>query len=64
MPKYELLDKKEKFIGEVHLKQRPHQEEVIEVEGRFYRWANVIYAFIHIDRPNSKEKANSTKENE
>lgn len=53
---YDLLDKFERFKGEVDFvvtrgdteSHRPHSDEVIVVDGDYYRWASVAHAFIQI----------------
>ncbi len=59
---YELLDKHEKYEGEVDYPGRPHQDEIIQVDDLYYRWANILHAFIQIKRPNSNEATILKKE--
>lgn len=59
---YELLDRNERFEGEVDYPGRPTQDEVIQVDSLFYRWANVLHAFIQLKHgPNSNEAKQLTK---
>ncbi len=61
---YELLNKNEKLYGEVDFPGRPQQDETIIVDDLYFRWANVLHAFIRIPRPNSTIQAKQLNKKE